>query len=735
MNRVESPLQAASRQAKDAQASHREELPVSLSAKVKPGHVARKAIVYVRQSTAQQVLNHQESTARQYALDRRAVQLGWPAESVVIVDEDQGRSGQTAEGRSGFAYLLSEVALNHVGIILGLETSRLARSNKDWHQLLDVCAIFQTLLADQDGVYDPTQYNDRLLLGLKGTMSEAEIHLLRNRMYEGLLNKARRGAVYNHPPIGYVKAADGRFALDADQQVQGVVRLIFEQFERQGTVCGLLRYLVRHQIVVPVRPHQRAQRGQLQWRRPNRVTLQSMLHHPIYAGFYRFGHRAVDPRKKVPGRRQSGRTLRPPRECLVLLPDHCPAYIRPEQFWANQERLQQNRARADSLGAPRQGPALLSGLLVCGRCGYRMVVNYNNAKNGLRYNCYHALVCYGEPECQSLSGKRLDAFVAQQVLAALQPAVLELHLAAAEDVEKQRQSLHQHWQQKLERAGYEAERAARQYGTVEPENRLVARELERRWEEALHQQNRLQQEYEQFCGQRPAQLSAAQRRQIRQLAQDIPELWSADSTTAVDRQQLVRLLIERIVVAVQGQSEQVKLAITWSGGFISQHAFVRSVASYEQLADYPRLCARIEELRAQGKSMAEVAAGLNAEGFLPPRRVTRFSGGMVSGLLARKYEKAGASHALQLAQALRKGEWLLGDLARHLGMSQATLHHWRKACWLRARKLSVSGGLWAIWATGVERRRLARLRRHQQNKPNQEIPEELKTPASAKRCT
>jgi DNA invertase Pin-like site-specific DNA recombinase len=726
MTRAESLRPAANRQPGEV-------LPGSVSAKVKPGHLARKAIVYIRQSTAQQVLNNRESTARQYALDGRAVQLGWPADCVEIVDEDQGLSGRTAEGRAGFAYLLSEVALNHVGIILGLETSRLARSNKDWHQLLDLCAIFQTLLADQDGVYDPTQYNDRLLLGLKGTMSEAELHLLRNRMYEGLLHKARRGEVYNHPPIGYVKAADGSFALDPDAQVQSVVRLIFAQFERQGTVCGLLRYLVQHQILVPVRPHQRAQRGQLQWRRPNRVTLQSVLHHPIYAGFYRFGHRAVDPRKKVPGRRQSGRTLRAPNDCLVLLPDHCPAYIRPEQFWANQERLQQNRARADCLGAPRQGPALLSGLLVCGRCGYRMVVNYNNAHNGLRYNCNHALACYGEPECQSLSGQRLDAFIAEQVLTAVQPAALELHLAAAADLEKQRQALHQHWQQKLERAGYEAERAARQYGAVEPENRLVARELERRWEEALTAQRGLQQEYEQFAAERPAQLSAAQRQQIRRLAQDVPALWSAASTTAADRQQLVRLLIERIVVEVQGQSEQVKLAITWSGGFRSTHAFVRSVGSYAQLVDYPRLCARIEELRAQGKSMADVAACLNAEGFRPPRRVTRFSGGMVAGLLARKYAKAGAGPARRSAQALQKGEWLLGDLARHLGMPAATLHHWRKAGWLRARKLSASGGQWAIWATGPERRRLARLRRHLKNRPNQEIPAELKTPASSKR--
>jgi len=739
MKRIESTAEILPKQPRGgdvgAKAAPREEMSFSISSKVKPSHLSRKAIVYIRQSTAQQVLNNRESTARQYALDRRAVQLGWPADSVVIVDEDQGLSGRTAEGRSGFAYLLSEVALNRVGIILGLETSRLARSNKDWHQLLDVCAIFQTLLADQDGVYDPTNYNDRLLLGLKGTMSEAEIHLLRSRMYEGLLHKARRGEVYSHAPIGYIKSSDRRLALDPDEQVQSVVRLIFEQFERQGTVCGLLRYLVQNQIRVPVRPHQRAQRGQLQWRRPNRVTLQCMLHHPIYAGFYRFGHRSVDQRKKVPGRRQSGRTLRAPNECLVLLPNHLPAYISAEQFWANQERLQQNRARADSLGAPRQGPALLSGLLTCGRCGYRMVVNYNNAANGLRYNCHKALTCYGEPECQSLSGGRLDAFIAQQALAALQPAALELHMAAAADLEKQQQMLHQNWQQQLERARYESDRAARQYGEVEPENRLVARELERRWEEALREHGRLTQEYEQFCAQRPAKLSAAQREQIRQLAQDIPELWAAESTTPVDRQRLVRLLIERIVVEVQGQSEQVKLTITWSGGFISQHEILRSVQRYEQLADYPRLCARIEEMRAEGKSMEEVAEELNAEGFHPPRRVERFTGGMVAGLLARKYEKAGEGYGLRVAKALKKGEWLLGDLARHLGMPQATLHHWRKAGWLRARKLSVLGGFWAIWATGEERRRLSRLRRHQQAKPNQEIPEDLKTPSSPNRRT
>src|SRR5919201_3522055 len=273
------------------------------SAKVRDGHGRRNAIVYIRQSTPQQVINNRESTSLQYGLEERAALLGWPRARIQVVDEDQGKSGRSAADRPGFQYLLAEVALGRVGMVLGLEMSRLARSNRDWHQLLEACAVFGTLLADQDGVYDPTDYNDRLLLGLKGAMSEAESHLLRSRMHDGLLNKARKGAVYNLAPIGYVKGPTGAFALDPDEQAQAVVRLVFEQFQRQGTGCGLLPHPVRPGIRIPVRPHAGPERGRLQWHRPNRVTLQSLLHHPVYAGFYRWGHRSVDSRKRVPGSR------------------------------------------------------------------------------------------------------------------------------------------------------------------------------------------------------------------------------------------------------------------------------------------------------------------------------------------------------------------------------------------------------------------------------------------------
>jgi DNA invertase Pin-like site-specific DNA recombinase len=696
--------------------------------KVRRQHLERLAVVYVRQSTPQQIVNNCESTARQYALRDRATQLGWPAGRVEVIDDDQGQSGQSAEGRPGFQALLARIALGEVGIVLGLEMSRLARSNKDWHQLLEVCALFGTLLADADGVYDPTDHNDRLLLGLKGAMSEAELHTLRARLHQGLLNKARRGEVYNHPPIGYVKSPKGGFVLDPDEQVQAVVRLILEQLGRQGSASALLRYLVRNGIRVPVRPHGGEQRGELVWRRPNRVTLLSLLHHPIYAGFYRWGHRTTDPRRKKPGRRHSGRVSRRPEDCLVLLPGRCPAYISAELFRANQELLSANRAGAAGPGAPREGPALLGGLLLCGRCGYRLSVNYTDGGRNLRYCCCRARTSYGEPGCQSLSGRCLDELVAREVLAALRPAQLELQLRAADDIEQQRQRLHQDWRQRLERAAYQAERAARQYRLAEPENRLVVRALERLWEEALQGQARLQGEYERFRQAQPPRLSEGEKAQVRQLAQDVPALWGAATTTARDRQRLVRLLVQEVEVEVQGQTEQVAVAIHWSGGLVSRHRLARGVQRYEQLAAYRRLCARVDELRASGKSMGEVAECLNAEGFRPAKRVERFTGGMVSGLLARRCASGAGRHGQGAAGLMEKGEWLLGYLARHLGVPAVTLHRWRKGGWVSARKLDVAGGLWAVWATGPERRRMGRLRRFQKDHPNQPIPAELTTP-------
>jgi hypothetical protein len=305
---------------------------------------------------------------------------------------------------------------------------------------------------------------------------------------------------------------------------------------------------------------------------------------------------------------------------------------------------------------------------------------------------------------------------------------LELHLAAAADVEQERGRLHRHWHQQLERARYELERADRQYQAVEPENRLVARELERRWEKALQDQRRLQEDYERFCQQQPPTLSAAEREQIRALAGAIPELWDADTTTPADRQRIVRFLIERIVLTVQGNSERLTVTTHWTGGWSSTHELARPVQRYDQMAEYPRLRQRIQELRGQGLSMGQVAQCLNHEGFRPPKRALRFSGAMVAGFLAKDGRSGPRPRALAAGTLLQKGEWLLSDLARHLGMPSATLHRWRKVGWVHARKLPVPGGHWAIWADKTELKRLGRLRRFRRGWFIKSPPADLTTP-------
>ena len=339
------PPAAISARVRPATGRHDPQVNGLRSEKITDGHLQRLAIVYVRQSTQQQVLEHRESTARQYALADRAVALGWPRAAVQVIDEDQGHSGSSAEGRSGFQRLLAEVSSDRVGLILGLEMSRLARSCKDWHALLELCAIYRTLLADADGLYDPAQYNDRLLLGLKGTMSEAELHILKSRLQQGMWNKAERGEVLNHAPIGYVRTIAGDFVIDPDEQVQAVVRVIFAQFARRGSVNGLLRWLVRHDVKVPIRPHFGANRGEIEWRRPNRVTLLNVLHHPIYAGAYRWGHREVDRARRLPGRPTTGRTFHAHDECRVLIRDRFPAYISWEEFEAKPAKTRRRTAR------------------------------------------------------------------------------------------------------------------------------------------------------------------------------------------------------------------------------------------------------------------------------------------------------------------------------------------------------------------------------------------------------
>jgi DNA invertase Pin-like site-specific DNA recombinase len=711
-------------------ARHHPRETVLRSDKITDEHLQRLAIVYVRQSTQQQVLEHRESTARQYALVDRAVGLGWPDAAVQVIDEDQGHSGSSAEGRTGFQRLLAEVSSDRVGIILGLEMSRLARSCKDWHALLELCAIYRTLLADADGLYDPSQYNDRLLLGLKGTMSEAELHILKSRLQQGMWNKAERGEVLNHAPIGYVRTLAGDFVLDPDEQVQSVVRLIFEQFTRRGSVNGLLKWLVRHEVKLPIRPHFGGNRGELQWRRPNRVTLLNLLHHPIYAGAYRWGHREVDPRKKVPGRPTTGRTFNSHDKCRVLIRDRFPAYIPWEEFEKNQQKLAENRTLGKMLSAPRHGPSVLAGLLVCGRCGHHMLVGYANttAQRTLRYTCVRDAIDYGTDACQSLSGAVLESFVIERMLQAVSPVSLGLSLAAAADIEHERKQLDEHWQQRLARSRYEVEQARRQYAAVDPDHRLVARELERRWDEALRADEQLQAECARFQRDCPTQLLPHEREQILALASDLPALWHAETTTPEDRQTVARLLLEQVTVTIEGNTDRVDVELRWAGGFISRHTLFRPVQTYEQLSNYDELVARIDTLRAERKPLSEVAATLNAEGFHPPKRTPQFTTAILSRFLRERGVRTGPlPRSVTAEQHLAEDEWWLADLAAKLVMPIATLHRWQRVGWLTSRKVASAGSRWAIYADADELLRLRRLRDCPRGWP-QPYPKELITP-------
>lgn len=705
------------------------------SDKIAEEHLRRQAVVYVRQSTQRQVFENCESTARQYALADRAVALGWPSAAVEVIDEDQGRSGSSTEGRNGFQRLLALVSSDRVGLILGLEMSRLARSCKDWHALLELCAIYRTLLGDADGLYDPSDYNDRLLLGLKGTMSEAELHVLKSRLQQGMWNKAQRGEVLNHPPIGYVRSVSARagagdYVIDPDEQVQSVVRLIFEQFTRCRSISSLLKWLVLNDVKLPVRPHFGANRGELEWRRPNRVTLLNMLHHPIYAGAYRWGHREVDPRKKTPGRPKTGRAFNAHDECRVLIRDRFPAYITWKEFETNQRKLAENSWLGKMRSAPRHGPSVLAGLLVCGRCGHRMFVVYNNvtARKTLRYSCRRDAIDYGQDVCQSLSGAVLESFVVERMLQAVSPASLELSLAATADVQRERKQLDDHWQQRLARSRYEVEQARRQYAAVDPENRLVARELERRWDEALRADEQLQADYDRFKSDCPTQLAPSEREQILALSEDLPALWYADSTAPEDRQMIARLLLEQVTVTIEGDTDRVDVELCWAGGFVSRHTVYRPVQTYQQLSNYDELVQRIDTLRAAGKTLSKIATTLNNEGFHPPKRSRRFTEGILSRFLRERGVRTGTlPRSVTSEQHLEADEWWLADLAAELAIPIATLHRWQRVGWVTSRKVTAAGGRWVIYADADELVRLRRLRDSPRGWP-QPYPTELTTP-------
>ena len=676
------------------------ELTPTLPEKIRQRHQERQAVVYVRQSTMRQVTQNRESTRLQYGLADRACHLGWRREQVTVIDDDLGRSGSSTLDRPGFQRLVAEVGLGHVGLVLGIEVSRLARSCRDWHQLLEMCALFDTLIGDADGIYDPGTYNDRLLLGLKGTMSEAELHILKARMQEGRRAKARRGELITGLPRGYVLKPSGEVALDPDEGVQRAIRLVFAVFERRRSVSGVLRYLVDHDLQLPDRVRSGPNKGDVCWNRPNRATLSDMLRHPAYAGAYVFGRREYDGRRRLPGKPHSGRRfVRDPQKWLVLQQDAFPAYIDWNSYERNQQQMAINRSR--HTGIPRGGTALLGGLVTCAVCGRRMFTGYNDDGHEARYVC-HATT-YGEPRCQSISARPVDALITSLILEALAPAVIEVSLQAAEDIELERQQLHGQWKLRLERAGYETALARRRYEAVDPDNRLVARTLERDWEGALLAEQSLQNEQRRAQAEEPEHLTEVDRDAIRQLAQDIPALWHAKSTTARDRQTITRMMLERVEVLVVGETERAEIICHWAGGSATRHAFTRPVRRFEQLQHFDKLLARITELRTRGATAQSIAEMLNAEGWTPPKKDC-FNAQMIRGLLKRR--GLGTTRPIWSDNVPRQhdSEVTLQEYANRVGAHRQTVYGWLRRGQIKGRLANVgSQRIWLVNTANTSR--------------------------------
>ncbi len=532
--------------------------------KVQADHLDRQALIYVRQSSLAQVLENTGSQARQYDLRQRAFELGWPQERIVVIDQDQGCSAASAVDRHGFERLIAEVGLGHAGAVFSLEASRLARSCSDWYRLLEICALTHTLVVDEEGIYDPIQYNDRLLLGFKGTMSEAELHWLRSRLLGGRLEKARQGTLWLPLPTGLVYDPTGKVRFDPDEEVQQAVRLIFHLFETLGTAGAVARHFNHHRLLFPTRLWTEGQPGELIWKPLRTGRVLAILHNPTYAGAYVYGrfqrqHRSST--KNTPHRVKQ--RLTNPEDWTFLHLEAHPGYISWEQFQRNQRRLDDNCTGTDEnrRGPAREGTALLQGIAICGRCGRRMTIHYLQDGVTPVYKCTYAYHQFSAPTCQSMRGDGIDAAVAQLFLAAMQPAQLEISLATLDNLAAQARQIEAQWQRRLERARYEADVARRRLFAVDPENRLVARSLERDWNDKLAAVERL--EGDALTWPRPTvlQIGPAERQAILALAQDLPAIWHADTTTFAERKQLLRFLIKDVTLT--RQADLIHLGIRW----------------------------------------------------------------------------------------------------------------------------------------------------------------------------
>ena len=552
---------------------------MSEHSKVTGSHIRRIAVIYVRQSTMLQVERNRESTARQYDLVSRAVALGWPRDAVRVIDEDLGMSAASTTGRSGFAELAAQIGLGQVGIVLSLEVSRLARNNTDWYRLLDLAGITDTLIADADGVYHPAMFNDRLLLGMKGTMSECELHILRSRLEGGIRNKASRGELRRGLPVGLVWGeTDGEILLHPDEAVRGAITAIFERFPTRGSARGVWLWLKEQNLKLPMQRNVYAgPDGEIVWVEPTYTAVHRILTHPVYAGAYVYGKTKFERYVGEDGVVRTRRRVLPTDQWQVCIPDHHPGYIDWDTYQANQDRISANtrpRAHQPGTGAVREGCALLQTLATCGICGRKLSVYYDGpAKATPGYYCSTGTLVNGRGVFHMrIGGLAIEAVVVDTFLAALQPAALHACLTAAQQLEDDHDTALDQWRRQVERARYTATRAERRYTAVDPDNRLVARGLETAWETALRDLADAETELFRRETARPTTLTPAERAAILRLGDNLHQVWNAPTTTDRDRKHLLRTLLDEVNITLDRAEghNQANLILRWKGGAISE---------------------------------------------------------------------------------------------------------------------------------------------------------------------
>ena len=524
-------------------------LPDTAASKVTAAHLSRTALLYVRQSSLKQVIHNTESAIRQYDLRGKAIALGWAADQITVIDIDQGQSGASAADREGFQHLVAEVSLGRAGIVLGLECSRLARNSADWHQLLELCGMTGTLICDEDGLYDPRNFNDRLLLGMKGQLSEAELHFIRARLRGGIISKARRGELITPLPVGLAYDAAGHVTLDPDTAVQGALRRLFTTFEATGSASACVKAFNTAQLTFPWRHRAGPRKGELDWKPLQHHTVLRMLHNPRYAGAFTFGRRRE---QKLPG----GKTtiiMLPREEWIAFIPGAHPGYISLEQYEANLATLAANAAAHGpdrAAGPAREGPALLQGIIICGRCGNRMTIRYHTrgGKELPTYVCQRDGIAHGHAPCTLIPGHTLDQQIGEFLISQLTPLAAEAALTVSAELQHRAAEADALRAAHVERARYHADLARRRYLAVDPANRLVAGTLEAGWNTALRALNDAQATYDKARQQHPGQLTEEQKTRIRQLVTDLPGIWNDPGTPARERKRITRLLLTDVTV-------------------------------------------------------------------------------------------------------------------------------------------------------------------------------------------